>query len=311
MSKFDDKNVEGTPFLRGLTLNPESITWFTPYKTYILLIHGVEPRESLLAKVLNSFEQVDYVLNLYRLGYIDITRFQRYFTSYEKHFDLNILLYILKNPSEFEGIDTSLLFRTFIKVCDKYNDINKLSEIILQFCKLLPGILSENFGLLSYKCFNTRDSGKIFRQKSEAFLKDIFKNCSFIDILGIVHDNSNYAYLIKFLLGTDMSMPDILGYQDNAKFQTDIDNCLKMMIEGQYPYIAFAMLTVQELKEKTTELVNGWIEEGKELELDIYANALITRKLTTKLDDEYIAALQGVEPEKPLRIEPKDQDGQS
>lgn len=187
-----------------------------------------------------------------------------------------------------------------------------MSEIVLQFCKLLPGILSENFGFLSCKCLDiSRGSSTIFRQKSEAFLKDIFKNCSFIDILGIVHDNSNYTCLIEYLLGTNMSMPNILGYQDNTKFQTDIDNCLKMMIEGQYPYVAFAMLTVQELKGKSTELINGWIDEGKELELDIYANALITGKLTTKLDDEYIAALQEKEPEKPLRIEAIYHDGQN
>lgn len=118
----------------------------------------------------------------------------------------------------------------------------------------------------------------------------------------------NYGYLALFLEAKEnIRSLQYFGYEVYEVFEIAVKEFLEFIIKNGYPHLSLAMDLIPLLYENRLEIINGWIEEEKALELDVYALPLIEDTILQSQDDMYIEKLQKrghIGPEQPLTITP-------
>lgn len=290
---FDEKNISPIPFLKGVELQEKAIEHLFSKNAYILLLHGVCPQESLIRNILHAGNNSKRVIDLYERGLINIQGLQDYLNHYA---DIDSINYLLDNKEKFKELDFAPIKKRFLYIFNRTHIDISILEAGLKLLKEVPFAENELKWLETYFKAALQQRNFIpYKNKVINFLYDIFKALSLMNIIDLLFSNCNYVRLIQ-ISNSILNIPvyQIFGYGRESDYEISITGFITFIIENEYPHIALAMEQLPLLRERRFEIINGWINRGKALELDIYALPFIEdgNSISSELDDRYNEELQ-------------------
>lgn len=307
----NEKNMENAhlsdEFLKGVVLHPTVASLITdPVALISLIVNGAEPRDILIESAKKS-ENFDVELFLCQMRIVDISYIEQriieeedmdavcdYLDKIFRTLDEN--LYV-KMHHEFMA---SCIANTIQDGCKKCTRSLDTRDFIKNHIGVILNVLANSYShnediqvivtAISRNMFPEINRkivefyGVTFdKMESTQIPKYLYEHPALADILGTVREQSEEVYVSCF--------GEVGEYERILQIVSTLTEEIK---KGGFRYTGYALRFFKEIYAKRLEIVNAWLENGCEAELDVYGASLISGDGVCEKDDiSYFSHLDG------------------
>lgn len=294
------------PVLDGVNIQKSTVTNLTDHEVCALLINDAKPHYSLLQRALTSTNHRNFFA-LFEHGIISPETFETAILKDLSFEDIKCIT-LEKEHRLYEKFDFAKLRAEFVKfaMSEIWND--DYLKVALEFLSLIPYDEEEGLEHLNniFKKIQNDpyySDEKHLTEAQNAIINFMRRQIVGLDgsaLLELLHSRPDYMMIIA---SNPLGIPkESFFYEEDENnkvtYATKMEEIYRAICRGEVDRIAFALTFFDELENFKAQILNSWVDADKVLELDIYANSMISDEMTERLDDEYIKAKRQIPPEK-------------